>query len=102
MKIHLTFKSDVAQTQIDDLSAALDGSDNVRVYDYNKRTIIVLVLDRQKTNTQILDQLASVMNCKVVGNHGCDGSGDNIYLFVVQSRNNVDTSATASAVKKLF
>lgn len=102
MKIHLTFKSDITQIQVDGLSAVLDGSDNVRIYDYNKRSIIVLVLDRQKTNNQIFEQLASVMDCKVVGNHGHDERGDNIYLFVVPVRGTVDTSATAKAVQKLF
>jgi hypothetical protein len=45
MKIHLTFKSDITERQVKDLSTALDGSDNVRIYDYTKRTIIVIVLD---------------------------------------------------------
>lgn len=102
MKIHLTFKSDITERQVKDLSTALDGSDNVRIYDYTKRTIVVIILDRQKINNQIFDQLANVMCCKVITQTGCDDRGDNIYVFVSPSRTIVDTSATANAVQKLF
>ena len=102
VKIHLTFKSDVTEQQIKDLTTALDGSDNVRIYDYTKRTIVVIVLDRQKINNLIFDQLANVMCCKTVGQQGNDGDSNNVYVFVVPSRTIVDTSATASAVQKLF
>ena len=102
VKIHLTFKSDITEQQINDLSTALDGSDNVRIYDYTKRTIVVIVLDRQKINNLIFDQLANVMCCKTVGQQGNDGDSNNVYVFVVPSRTIVDTSATASAVQKLF
>ena len=102
VKIHLTFKSDITEQQINDLSTALDGSDNVRIYDYTKRTIVVIVLDRQKINNLIFDQLANVMCCKTVGQQGSDGDSNNVYVFVVPSRTIVDTSATASAVQKLF
>ena len=102
VKIHLTFKSDVTEQQIKDLTTALDGSDNVRIYDYTKRTIVVIVLDRQKINNLIFDQLANVMCCKTVGQQGSDGDSNNVYVFVVPSRTIVDTSATASAVQKLF
>ena len=102
VKIHLTFKSDISEQQINDLTTALDGSDNVRIYDYTKRTIIVIVLDRQKINNQIFNQLANVMCCKVVTQTGCDNRGDNIYVFVSPSKTIVDTSATANAVQKLF
>ena len=102
VKIQLTFKSDLTEQQINDLSTALDGSDNVRIYDYTKRTIVVIVLDRQKINNLIFDQLANVMCCKPIGQQGCDNEGDNVYVFVAPSRTIVDTSATASAVQKLF
>ena len=102
VKIPLTFKSDVTEQQIKDLTTALDGSDNVRIYDYTKRTIVVIVLDRQKINNLIFDQLANVMCCKTVGQQGSDGDSNNVYVFVVPSRTIVDTSATASAVQKLF
>ena len=102
VKIHLTFKSDITEQQIKDLTTALDGSDNVRIYDYTKRTIVVIVLDRQKINNLIFDQLANVMCCKTVGQQGSDGDSNNVYVFVVPSRTIVDTSATASAVQKLF
>ena len=102
VKIHLTFKSDITEQQINDLSTALDGSDNVRIYDYTKRTIVVIVLDRQKINNLIFDQLANVMCCKTVGQQGSDGDSNNVYVFVVPSRTIVDTSATANAVQKLF
>ena len=102
VKIHLTFKSDITEQQIKDLTTALDGSDNVRIYDYTKRTIVVIVLDRQKINNLIFDQLANVMCCKTVGQQGNDGDSNNVYVFVVPSRTIVDTSATASAVQKLF
>lgn len=102
VKIHLTFKSDIAEQQIKDLTTALDGSDNIRIYDYTKRTIVVIVLDRQKINNLIFDQLANVMCCKPIGQQGCDNDSDNIYVFVAPSRTIVDTSATANAVQKLF
>ena len=102
VKIHLTFKSDIAEQQIKDLTTALDSSDNIRIYDYTKRTIVVIVLDRQKINNLIFDQLANVMCCKTIGQQGCDKEGDNVYVFLVPSRTIVDTSATANAVQKLF
>lgn len=102
VKIHLTFKSDITEQQIKDLSTALDGSDNVRIYDYTKRTIVVIVLDRRKINNLIFEQLANVMSCKPIGQQGHDNEGDNAYVFVSPSRAIVDTSATANAVQKLF
>ena len=102
VKIHLTFKSDISEQQINDLTTALDGSDNIRIYDYTKRTIIVIVLDCLKINNLIFDQLANVMCCKPIGQRGRDTDGDNIFVFVVPSRTIVDTSATANALQKLF
>ena len=102
VKIHLTFKSDISEQQINDLTTALDGSDNIRIYDYTKRTIIVIVLDCLKINNLIFDQLANVMCCKPIGQRGRDTDGDNIFVFVAPSRTIVDTSPTANAIQKLF
>ena len=102
VKIHLTFKSDISEQQINDLTTALDSSDNIRIYDYTKRTIVVIVLDYLKINNLIFDQLANVMCCKPIGQRGRDTDGDNIFVFVAPSRTIVDTSATANAVQKLF
>lgn len=102
LMIHLIFKKDVTEEQVETLTTALDGSDNIRVYDYGYKSIQVMVLDRSKINDQVFAQLAAVLCCRVTSKPNQDSKNDNVYVFVDFGRLNVDTSPTANAVKNLF
>ena len=69
LMVHLIFKEDVTEKRVEFLTSALEQSDNVRVYDYSKRTIKVLVLNRAKINYEIFAQLASVVGGKMLNSN---------------------------------
>ena len=103
LMIHLIFKEDVTEKRVEFLTSALEQSDNVRVYDYSKRVIKVLVLNRVKINSEIFAQLASVVGGKVLNNNvSLDKETNNAFLFVDTAQLSVDTSPTANAIQKLF
>lgn len=103
LMVHLIFKEDVTEKRVEFLTSALEQSDNVRVYDYSKRTIKVLVLNRAKINYEIFAQLASVAGGKMLNsNVSLIKEMNNAFIFVDPAQLSVDTSATANAVQKLF
>lgn len=103
LMVHLIFKEDVTEKRVEFLTSALEQSDNVRVYDYSKRTIKVLVLNRAKINYEIFAQLASVVGGKMLNsNVSLIKEMNNAFIFVDPAQLSVDTSATANAVQKLF
>lgn len=103
LMVHLIFKEDVTEKRVEFLTSALERSDNVRVYDYSKRTIKVLVLNRAKINYEIFAQLASVVGGKMLNsNVSLIKEMNNAFIFVDPAQLSVDTSATANAVQKLF
>lgn len=103
LMVHLIFKEDVTEKRVEFLTSALEQSDNVRVYDYSKRTIKVLVLNRAKINYEIFAQLASVVGGKMLNsNVSLIKEMNNAFIFVDPAQLSVDISATANAVQKLF
>ena len=103
LMVHLIFKEDVTEKRVEFLTSALEQSDNVRVYDYSKRTIKVLVLNRAKINYEIFAQLASVVGGKMLNsNVSLIKEMNNAFIFVDPAQLSVDTSATANAVQKHF
>lgn len=103
LMVHLIFKEDVTEKRVEFLTSALEQSDNVRVYDYSKRTIKVLVLNRAKINYEIFAQLASVVGGKMLNsNVSLIKEMNNAFIFVDPAQLSVDTSATANAVQKPF
>ncbi|MGL4614292.1 MAG: hypothetical protein ACRCVV_10440 [Shewanella sp.] len=103
LMIHMVFKEDITDKRVEFLTTALEQSANIRIYDYNKRTLKVMVLNKSKVNSEIFAQLAAIIGCNVLNNNVVgDDRSNNAYLFVDQADLSVDTSATAKAVQKLF